>query len=308
VATDHFTAAPRPYTHPMASPGYGKRSVPGQEPRRKDDFAHLPAREASIAAYIDRLPEGAAIDVKSLAREIDAYGQQAVRSALNALSQAGHLRRVRERVGAERTQWVYRTYFSRAARDDAWWAAFLAGGTPTPVRHPQVHQIRQVHQVHPEERPARPPRSDAYEVLAGLGHADARMMLAAAECAALEGLAAQWLARGATTAQLVHALTAGLPPVVHCAGALVRKRLTAKMPPEPIAAVAAAPMVQMPHRLMECTGCNVPGRPQDLPGGLCTRCRGESKQKEKEKVRPVDVHARVERLRAAAGIVRPNDI
>ncbi|WP_143688517.1 hypothetical protein [Streptomyces barkulensis] len=114
----------------MAAPGYGKRSAPGQLPRKRSDFEHLPPREASVAAHIDRLPDGAAIDTKTLARELPAYGQQAVRSALNALSRAGHLRRMRETVGEGRTQWVYRTYFSRTARDDAWWGAFLREGTP----------------------------------------------------------------------------------------------------------------------------------------------------------------------------------
>lgn len=47
--------------HPMANPGYGKRSAPDQRPRTAHDFAHLPPREAAIAAYLDRLPDGADI-------------------------------------------------------------------------------------------------------------------------------------------------------------------------------------------------------------------------------------------------------
>jgi hypothetical protein len=42
--------------HPMANPGYGKRDAPDQLPRTAHDFAHLPPREAAVAAYIDRLP------------------------------------------------------------------------------------------------------------------------------------------------------------------------------------------------------------------------------------------------------------
>ncbi|GAA2947155.1 hypothetical protein [Streptomyces enissocaesilis] len=38
--------------HPMAKPGFGKRSAPDQEPRRGRDFAHLPKREAAIAGCI----------------------------------------------------------------------------------------------------------------------------------------------------------------------------------------------------------------------------------------------------------------
>lgn len=100
----------------MAASGFGKRSAPDQAPRTRDDFAHLPAREAAIAAHIDRLPDGAAVDIKTLAEEIPAYGQQAVQTALNNLSDADHLPRIRETGGEGRTQWVTRSYFSRTAR------------------------------------------------------------------------------------------------------------------------------------------------------------------------------------------------
>ncbi|MEC4018199.1 hypothetical protein QMK28_18325, partial [Streptomyces sp. H27-D2] len=99
----------------MAAPGFGKRSAPGQTPRRSDTFAQLPEREAYIASHIDRLPDGAAIDTKTLAKEQPLYGQAATRSALSALSRGGLLRRVRETVDADRSQWVTRSYFTRIA-------------------------------------------------------------------------------------------------------------------------------------------------------------------------------------------------
>ncbi|MFH0243054.1 hypothetical protein ACGRHY_11565 [Streptomyces sp. HK10] len=213
----------RPYAPPMAAPGYGKRSAPGQLHRKRGDFEHLPPREASVAAHIDRLPDGAAIDTKTLARELPAYGQQAVRSALNALSRAGHLRRVRETVGEGRTQWVYRTYFSRTARDDAWWGAFLREGVqpgeaPDTEREPEAGNAGNAEEVRPSRR------AEAYEVLAELGQADPRMTLSAAECEALAGPAAVWLERGASPGQLAMALTSGLPETVHCPGAPARGR------------------------------------------------------------------------------------
>jgi hypothetical protein len=82
----------------MANPGYGKRSVPGQRPRTNHDFAHLPAREAAIASYLDRLPDGADISVKTLAKVLP-YGQCALGTALNRLQKAGHLRRGRGAAG-----------------------------------------------------------------------------------------------------------------------------------------------------------------------------------------------------------------
>ncbi|MEV4435851.1 hypothetical protein [Streptomyces sp. NPDC049585] len=257
----------------MAAAGYGKRSAPDQAPRAREMFAHLPAREAYIATYVDRLPDGAAMDVKTLARTLP-YGQQAIRSALTNLSEAGHLRRVREMVGEGRTQWVWRTYFSRTARDDAWWEEHLEVDAPP---EPKA-------QAAPTEEP------EAYEALAAVGRADSRMGLSHAECVALAPLAALWLARGATREALVRALTAGLPAVVHAPGALARTRLRGKLPPEP--PQPAAPVV----RLLECTGCGTPGRPEALAGGLCRACHGRPP----EEPATVDVAALAAAARAAS--------
>jgi hypothetical protein len=246
-------ALPAP-THPMAKPGYGKHSVPGQAPRRKGDFDHLPVREAYLAAYIDRLPEGTAIDIKTLAREQPRYGQQAVQTALNSLTAAGHYRRVRVPLGDALTQWVFRTYFSRTARDAEWWARFLTGDVPDTDTDTDT-----------ATRPtARKVRSEAYDTLARLGVADNRLTLSAAECAALEELASQWLTRGTTPERMLRALAAGLPEQVHSPGAFVRRRLRDKLPPQ----LAARRQV-----LVECTGCGVPGLPERLPDGLCKGCR-----------------------------------
>lgn len=137
----------------MANPGYGKRSAPDQHPRTAHDFAHLPPREAAIAAFIDRLPDGADISVKTLAKHLP-YGQCALRTALNRLQREGHLRRGRERLtGAEGTvRWITRSWFSRTARDDDWWAAFTRGDVPE----------------EPPDRPRRT-RSRAHTLLAALG-------------------------------------------------------------------------------------------------------------------------------------------
>ncbi|WP_338423533.1 hypothetical protein [Streptomyces gobiensis] len=221
MAEHDFSAAPHADAHPMANPGYGKRNASDQPPARKGDFAHLTAREASIAAYLDQLPEGADISVKTLAKHLP-YGQCALRTALRRLSEAGHLRRVKEHLTSDEgsLRWVTRTYFTRTARDDAWWAAFQAGQQPDPTP---------------------PPRSRAYDTLAALGRTEPRMTLSAADCADLEPLATQWLTRHATPAQLTNALTSGLPPHIHHPAALARTRLTTKMPPEPAPAPAPAP-------------------------------------------------------------------
>ncbi|MEU2071585.1 MarR family transcriptional regulator [Streptomyces anulatus] len=112
----------------MAKPGYGKRSAPDQRPRTREDFALLPTRERYVAGFVDHLPEGAAMSVKTLAKQLPLYGQQAISTALTALSVAGHLRRVRSAVvgAGDETRWVFRTFWSRTARDNEWWNTYLA--------------------------------------------------------------------------------------------------------------------------------------------------------------------------------------
>ncbi|MEU1087474.1 MarR family transcriptional regulator [Streptomyces sp. NPDC005892] len=130
MATQHFSsalpapAASRPYRRAQA--GYGKQSVPGQGPSSVRDFAFLPERERYVAAYVDNLPDGAAMDIKSLAKDLPLYGQMAIGTALRALALAGHLRRVRRQVaGGGPCRWVTRTFWSRTARDNEWWIARL---------------------------------------------------------------------------------------------------------------------------------------------------------------------------------------
>ncbi len=135
VATQHTSSAlrapARSAAYPMAKPGYGKRSAPNQLPRTRADFALLPARERYVAGFVDHLPEGAAMSVKQLAKQLPLYGQQAISSALTALSVAGHLRRVRCALGAgDETRWVFRTFWSRTAHDNEWWQAYLTGTSP----------------------------------------------------------------------------------------------------------------------------------------------------------------------------------
>lgn len=227
--------------HPMANPGYGKRSAPDQRPRAAHDFAHLPPREAAIAAYLDRLPDGTDISVKTLAKQLP-YGQCALGTALNRLQRAGHLRRGREKLAADSgsAHWITRSWWSGTARDDDWWAAFTRGDVP-------------------EDTPLPPTRSRAHILLAALGRETPSLSLSAAECAALAPLMGEWFARGASEEVVRHALTSGLPTPVHHPAALLRRRLTDKLPPQ-------APTPHPPHRILECAECRVPGPPEALPG------------------------------------------
>ncbi len=137
MATQHLSPVPPApvisHAYPMANAGYGKRNAPDQSPPARDDFALLPVRERYVAGFVDRLPEGAVMSVKQLAKHLPLYGQQAISTSLNSLSVAGHLRRVRSRrmagtgagSGGE-VRWAFRTFWSRTARDNEWWNAYLA--------------------------------------------------------------------------------------------------------------------------------------------------------------------------------------
>ncbi|MFG2642419.1 hypothetical protein ACGFYP_15800 [Streptomyces sp. NPDC048370] len=232
-----------PEPHPLANPGYGKRSAPYERPCTEADFAHLRPREAAIAAYIERLPDGSDISVKTLAKHLP-YGQCAMRTALTRITRAGHLRRGRECLDG---LWITRTWWTRTARDDAWWSAFQRGDVP-------------------KEKPT---RSRAYILLAALGRTDSAMSLSHAECRALAPLVDEWFTRDATEGDVTRALTIGLPTPVHHPAALARRRLTTKLPPEPIR------RERPPLRLLECAKCGAPAYADLLREGECGPCQGE---------------------------------
>ncbi|MFH8882177.1 MarR family transcriptional regulator [Streptomyces californicus] len=137
MATQHLSPVPPApvisHAYPMANAGYGKRNAPDQSPPARDDFALLPVRERYVAGFVDRLPQGAVMSVKQLAKHLPLYGQQAIATSLNSLSVAGHLRRFRSRritgtgagTGGE-VRWTFRTFWSRTARDNEWWNTYLA--------------------------------------------------------------------------------------------------------------------------------------------------------------------------------------
>ncbi|MGW8727920.1 hypothetical protein ACWGNF_18050 [Streptomyces sp. NPDC055808] len=270
----------------MASPGYGKRCVPGQRPGTNDDFTYLPPREAAVAGYIDRLPEGADMSVKTLAKVLP-YGQCALRTALQRLVQAGHLRRGREHLrGSDSARWVTRTWFSRTARDDAWWAKFTRGSVDDSSPSPPPHSAP------PATQPAS--RRRALILLAALGRTAPTLSLSARDCAELAPLASAWFERGATEEEVLRALTAGLPNPVHSPAALTRTRLINKLPPEP-------PPPRPVLRILECAKCGAPGRPEALPGGECAPCRGEPEPRPPSTALPSErVRAHAAQARAAA--------
>ncbi|MFG2598009.1 MarR family transcriptional regulator [Streptomyces sp. NPDC048462] len=298
MATQNLSSAPptppvpAPAPYPKASPGYGKRSVPDQHPPRADDFAFLPERERYIAGYVDQLPEGSAMNIKSLAKCQPLYGQMAVGSALRTLGVAGHLRQARCAVGdGDNVRWVTRTFWSRTARDNEWWNTFLtaeaghrlqqpepAPTTPPPPwvpAEPAAPATPAPAPVVPPQRTAPADASPAYLALTRLGPADRRLGLSEDDCRELEASAAEWFARGVDADYLVHAVTAGLPATVDSPLGFVRKRLITKLPPHRPAAAAPAPQgdTSAPRLMVECTDCGAPGKAEAFRDGLCGPCR-----------------------------------
>ncbi|MFC5720309.1 hypothetical protein ACFP1Z_09055 [Streptomyces gamaensis] len=308
----------------MAPAGYGKHSAPEQPPLRADTFAHLPAREASLAMYIERLPEGAAMGIKDLAGTT-VYGQMAVSTSLKYLEDAGHLRRKRRTVGENRPQWVWLTYWSRVPRSDAWWDALLGGDTPAaPPDEPPPHEptpaVPEAHapvpaEPEPHPTPTPPPPSRAYAVLAQLGRADHRMTLSAADCAELAPLAEEWFRRDVTGPQLITVLTSGLPDLVHSAVDFARRRLIRKLPPAPARTpeTLAQPTAPTPRRMAECRRpqCRRPGPPEAFRDGLCRECRGDTTRPHESGTTATDEHVRAciadlrTTIRSHRGALRP---
>ncbi|WP_254812250.1 hypothetical protein [Streptomyces cavourensis] len=328
----------------MAKAGYGKRHAPDQAPPRATDFAHLEPREAAVAAYVDRLPEGSAIGYKVLAEELPDYGQQACRSALDRLTRAGHLRRIKVHIAVADGQrrWVTRTYFSRTARDAAWWAAFVrfvrGVDAPGQPQAPAPTTAFRGAEPHPDAEPApqppsasfvpapsapapepgvRAPHSESYAILAALGSREPRLQLSDGECVELEHLVGQWLARGVGREQIVQALTSGLPVPVHSARAFLRRRLETKMPPAPAPQPEKdRPSEQIVGAVMMCLFCDEDETTTTLDHGICPDCHAAVARDEAAGLtgdvpdtflaRPrseVDIAARMAELRSAA--VRP---
>ncbi|WP_323186643.1 hypothetical protein [Streptomyces sp. NBC_00878] len=289
----------------------------GDEPPHVDaDFAHLCPRDAEFAVFIDHLDDGHAMGHKVIAAEHPRYGQQASRTSLRSLTEVGHLRWIKEHITVEDNsmRWVTRTYWSRTPRSVEWWTEFARERhgrdvtqnhqpglarteTPAPAPQPspeaeaaeaaeaaeragqaqQAEAAEQVRQAQPVD--AAPEPSAAYRALARLRVVEPRMPLSEADCRALEPLAAEWLSRGVTPAELTRALTDGLPPAVANPGGFARKRLENKMPPQKNDTAETGPgrplRAKVTRVIMACATCDADERTAKIIRGVCEDCHAE---------------------------------
>lgn len=303
----------------MAKSGYGKRLAGDEEPDTEPEFAHLIPRDAELATFIDHLQDGAAMGHKVIAAAHPRYGQQAVRTSFRRLTEAGHLRWVKEHITVEDNsmRWVTRTYWSREPKSSEWWAEFVRARHGRDVT--DAYQSGLVRTTEPEPQPTAPrddEPSTAHLTLVQLRTADRRMALSEGECSQLEPHAAEWLARGATPQDITRALTEGLPPTVTNPGGLARTRLENKMPPKRQAPAKARARVT--RAVMVCPFCEEPETSVRLVNGICMECMpaeertgyvpdtflARPRQAPDRAAGPevVDVTERVDALRRAAGL------
>ncbi|MFG2206988.1 helix-turn-helix domain-containing protein [Streptomyces sp. NPDC048638] len=267
----------------------------------------LSATAIGIATYIQSLPEGAPVDIRTLAGKF-AEGRVRIAAALRELEAYGYLERVRRRTDDGRMVTITISYnnpaVTRARRerrerrgvDRVGAGADGRCGTPQPgpaaapepgpcsaptprpasVRAPAVPPQSPAPRPGPVGPGAPLPRARSREhhaaacaLLATLRRDDPRLLLAVRDVDRLAPAAAAWLERGATPDAVRRILTTGLPDLMRHPAALLAHRLVALLPPPLPAAQAAAPA---PLPLRTCDGCDRAFRAPEP--GRCRDCRG----------------------------------
>ncbi|MEU9920891.1 helix-turn-helix domain-containing protein [Streptomyces griseoluteus] len=262
-----------------------------------------------LAAHILSLPEGAPVDIRSLAERFP-EGRDRIAFALRELETHGYLRRVRERTESGRI--VTRTYAHhlphRVPAVPGPAAPRSRRPVPRPSREaqaapqeddrgadraepaPPAAQVSEaVTPVTPPVAPARAdqpesaaddaalhPRDDrAATLLAGLRRTDARLTLSRTDVYRLAPAVTAWFDVGASAATVIHTLTAGLPAAMESPAALIAYRLRNQLPLPLPALTVSAPThtraVTGPHPMRNCDGCDRGFRAPEP--GLCRDCR-----------------------------------
>ena len=221
-----------------------------------------------LALYIQSLPTGASVDIKTLASRFP-EGRDRIAAALRDLETHGYLRRTRERVSGGRI--VTRTvscnrpgHRGRTGEDQA----------PGPPKKRQPPRKRLLPAVPQPGYPAPALIQQAIDVLAGLRRHDPRLFLSATDAEHLAPGVAAWLERDLTPTAVREALTADLPAEpLHRPAALLAHRLATQLPPLPPYRPPAPPP-EVRHPFQTCDGCTrvfrapAPGRCRDCRGAL----------------------------------------
>ncbi|MFF3499029.1 helix-turn-helix domain-containing protein [Streptomyces sp. NPDC003247] len=227
-----------------------------------------------LAVYIQSLPKGARVDIKSLVARFP-EGATRIAAALRELEAHGYLRRERERIPDGRI--VTRTVSCNQPGHHRRAAAVATEHTPRTVpAGPRPSVPRKALPAVP--RPSHPyPKllEAATDLLAGLRRHDSRLLLSACDTAHLAPGVAAWLERDVSPTAVRQALSADLPPEgLRRPAAFLAHRLTALMPPLPLPGASVAPPPAVRHPLRNCEGCDRGFRGPEP--GLCRDCRARS--------------------------------
>ncbi|MET8410674.1 helix-turn-helix domain-containing protein [Streptomyces sp. NPDC005195] len=268
---NHYTGA-----HPHARPG----GVIHDNTRHTTRFTvignHLAQHSAlsglaiGLAVYIQSLPTGARVDIKTLAARFP-EGPTRIAAALRELETHGSLRRSRERTPGGRI--VTRTISCNQPGHHA-----TAAGTPrNPAVRPAAPGRRPPRKLLPTvPQPAYPSPTllrTATELLAGLRRHDPRLLLSTTDAEHLAPGVAAWLERDLTPNAVQRALTVDLPPEgLRRPAALLAHRLAAQLPPPPPFRVPVSPSA-LRHPLQNCEGCDRAFR--SPMAGRCRDCRSD---------------------------------
>ncbi|MFJ2305616.1 helix-turn-helix domain-containing protein [Streptomyces sp. NPDC087787] len=264
-----------------------------------------------LATHVLSLPEGAPVDIRSLADRFP-EGRDRIAFALRELEAQGYLERVRERTDAGRL--FTRTYAHHTpARTDTdtvrgrTAAARPRAGAqgppqeddrarqqppPPPPTEPTPPDVRADRPEGPEApNPPAPPEGEstprdrrhdeAVALLAGLRRTDIRLTLSLRDVNRLAPTVLAWFKAGATAAVVHRALTTDVPADLRHPAGLVAHRLRELLPP-PLPPVptpspptsAAAGTRHRPYPLQNCDGCERAFRAPEP--GRCRECRTAS--------------------------------
>ncbi|MHB9859916.1 helix-turn-helix domain-containing protein [Streptomyces sp. YIM S03343] len=245
-----------------------------------------------LGVHILSLPEGAPVDIRSLAARFT-EGRDRIASALRELEAGGYVERVRERVAGGHV--ITRTYAYNApeitrARDSFPQPVDGEGpsaSAPDSVPEPAAEVVLTVvPDPSPDPDPVpEPPRGEHHDkaeaLLVGLRRTDSRLMLSSADVRRLTPAAVAWFENGVGRADLLYALTYDLPPVLKHPAGFLAYRLREQLPPPPLPLPTSPDVPAEPtadteptpsYAIVDCSGwCNRVIRGPE--GALCSDCR-----------------------------------
>ncbi|MFE1172195.1 helix-turn-helix domain-containing protein [Streptomyces sp. NPDC058773] len=232
-----------------------------------------------VGTHILSLPEGAAVDIRTLAARFP-EGRDRIAFALRELEAHGYVRRVRERTPDGRV--ITRTYAHSAPAVMGQGAAEREAAPPPVAPEPPRPQVPAPAPVPAVETPAASGehRTAARALLVALRRTDDRLTLPERDVRRLVPGVAAWFENGASAEAVRRTLSADLPPDLRNPAGLLAHRLRELLPP-PLPVCPESPpdpdtgagRPSRPDPFQTCDGCERAFRGREP--GLCRDCRGE---------------------------------